>query len=147
MKHSSEGKLLTKIILEVFKLNGLLIAEGDQLTKELGLSSARWKILGALYGYGKPMTVPEIARTMGQTRQAVQRLANEMNSDGLLDFQINPKHKRAKLLVLSCKGKKSFELLEEKQIPWVNTIADEIDVKDLQNVSTILLKVMNQIEK
>jgi len=146
MKHSTEGKLLTDIVLEIFKLNGFLILEGDQLTKELGLSSARWKVLGALSGSQNPITVPEIARTMGLTRQAVQRLANEMIKDGLLYSQMNPCHKRAKLLALTKKGKEFFEKLEQKQIQWVNSIADGFKAKDLQIVSSVLQKVTDKIE-
>ena len=48
MQHTLEGQRFTEIVLEIFKLNGLLITEGDQITKTLGLSSARWKVLGAL---------------------------------------------------------------------------------------------------
>ncbi len=46
MHHTQQGQLFTQIVLELFKLNGQLIAEGDRLTKGVGLSSARWKILG-----------------------------------------------------------------------------------------------------
>lgn len=146
MNPSTEGKLLTDIILEIFKLNGFLILEGDQITKELGLSSARWKVLGALSGSKNPITVPDIARTMGLTRQAVQRLVNEMIKDGLLNSQVNPSHKRAKLLALTKKGKDFFERLEQKQIPWVNSIADGLEAKDLQIVYSVLQKVTDQLE-
>jgi DNA-binding MarR family transcriptional regulator len=146
MNHSTEGKLLTDIILEIFKLNGFLILEGDQITKELGLSSARWKVLGALSGSKNPITVPDIARMMGLTRQAVQRLVNEMIKDGLLYFQANPSHKRAKLLALTEKGKDFFERLEQKQIPWVNSIADGFEAKDLQIVYSVLQKVTGALE-
>ena len=78
MKRTQQGALLTEIILETFKLNGLLVSAGDQLTKELGITSARWKVLGALSNEARALTVPEIARKMGQSRQAVQRLTNEM---------------------------------------------------------------------
>ncbi|MEL0585302.1 MAG: MarR family transcriptional regulator [Candidatus Thiodiazotropha sp. (ex. Lucinoma kazani)] len=146
MNRSPEGTVLTDIILEVFRLNGLLVLEGDKLTKELGLTSARWKVLGAIAGSGKPMTVPDIARTMGQTRQAVQRLVNEMKQAGLLHPQINPNHKRAKFLVLTEQGKECFELMERKQIPWVNLIADRFTTPELKQVFTILHKLTDCLE-
>ncbi|MCU7929790.1 MAG: MarR family transcriptional regulator [Candidatus Thiodiazotropha sp. (ex Codakia rugifera)] len=146
MNRTDAGTLMTEIILEVFKLSGLLVLEGDQLTKELGLTSARWKVLGALAGAGRPMTVPDIARSMGQTRQAVQRLVNEMKEDGLLDTQTNPGHKRAKYQILTGKGKEYFDIMERKQIPWVNAVADGFDVKDLKNVSVILRKLTETLE-
>ena len=93
MKHTHKGQNFTEIVLEIFKVSGLLTTEGDQLTKSFGLSSARWKVLGALNMSKKPLTVSQISRIMGLTRQAVQRLADAMKEDGLLDYQTNPQHK------------------------------------------------------
>lgn len=141
MKQTNKSDLMTEIVLETFKLNGLLIAAGDELTKEFGLTSARWKILGALSDATKPMTVPDIAREMGQSRQAVQRLANEMIKDGLIATRHNPKHERAKLLYRTDKGEKAFKKIMSKQIPWVNSIANGIERSDLLAVEKTLKKL------
>ena len=138
MKHTHKGGLLTEAVLETFKLNGLLVTTGDQLIKELGITSARWKILGALSYSDSAMTVPDIARAMGQTRQAVQRLVTEMIEDGLLELLNNPKHQRANLLSLTNKGQNTFSKVMEKQIPWVNSIAQDIRKEDLNTVVTTL---------
>lgn len=145
MKHTSKGKLLTDVILETFKLNGLLVAVGDQLIKELGITSARWKILGALSGGQNVMTVPEIARQMGQSRQAVQRLANEMMEDGLLVSEDNPKHQRAKLLKLTRNGQAVYRKVMEKQAPWVNEIAQEMTEVELKTIVAGLQRLNDQL--
>jgi DNA-binding MarR family transcriptional regulator len=75
---------------------------------------------------------------MGQTRQAVQRLVNEMIEDGLIEPLDNPKHKRAKLLSLTDKGQDTFSKVMEKQVPWVNSIAKDIQEEDLNSVITTL---------
>jgi len=146
MKYTPEGKQLTDIILVIFKLSGFLITEGDVLTKELGLNSARWKVLGALSNSTNPITVSSVARNMGLTRQAVQRITNEMVRDGLLYFQINPKHKRAKLLALTKKGEDIFNTLEKKQTLWVNSIADGLKVKDLELTSDVLQEMISRLQ-
>lgn len=146
MTHTPEGKKFTSLLLEVFKLNGLLILEGDRITKEFELSSARWKVLGALAKKNESMTVPEIANKMGQTRQAVQRLANEMARNDLLFFQGNPNHKRAQLLNLTDKGKATYKKLEEKQIPWANNIAKEFSEVELQHAFTTLQKLIDNLQ-
>ena len=145
MKHTKQGQLFTQIVLELFKLNGLLIAEGDQITKELGLSSARWKILGALALSPQPMTVPQIASEMGQTRQSVQRLADAMHKDGFLDFQENPYHKRAKLVVITDKGEKIYTLLEAKQIPWANSSSATISAGDMDVTLSVLKGIIRAL--
>lgn len=138
MRQTHKGSLLTEAFLETFKLNGLLVTKGDQLVKDLDLTSARWKILGALSYTDSGITVPDIAREMGQTRQAIQRLVNEMIEDGLLESLDNPKHKRAKLFSLTNKGQEIFSKVMEKQIPWVNSIAQDIREEDLNTVVTTL---------
>jgi hypothetical protein len=47
MPHTSAGRTLTDLVLEVFRLNGRLLAAGDRLSKTVGLTSARWQVLGA----------------------------------------------------------------------------------------------------
>ncbi len=57
---------------------------GDQLLAEFGLTSARWQVLGAVALSGAPQPVASIARNMGLTRQAVQRVvARRKGKQGL----------------------------------------------------------------
>ena len=39
---------LTDVIIGVFRLNGALLVCGDALVADLGLTSARWQVLGAI---------------------------------------------------------------------------------------------------
>ncbi|GAA0824022.1 MarR family winged helix-turn-helix transcriptional regulator [Colwellia asteriadis] len=144
MKHSHQGYTFTEIVLETFKLSGLLAVEGDKLTEEHGLSSARWKILGSLARASTPLTVPQIARSMGQSRQAVQRLVDIMCKDGLLHFLDNPNHKRAKLVNLTAKGNDILGKMEEKQIPWAKMHSSYIKENDLE-VTLATLKSISRL--
>ncbi len=146
MPRSRKGQVFTDIVLEVFKLSGLLVAEGDELTRELGLSSARWKVLGALAHADTPLTVPQIAHAMGQTRQSVQRLADVMEEAGMLVYQNNPLHKRAKLVALSARGAEVFELLEKKQAPWANAHAAPLSTRDMEVALSVLRKMVERLE-
>lgn len=146
MRRSRKGQLFTDIVLEVFKLSGLLIAEGDELTRELGLSSARWKVLGALAHADTPLTVPQIAHAMGQTRQSVQRLADAMEEAGILVYRNNPLHKRAKLVALSAKGAALFDVLEKKQAPWANANAATLNAADMEAALAVLKKMVARFE-
>ncbi|MCH4294140.1 MarR family transcriptional regulator [Shewanella sp. 3B26] len=132
MQRSAKGQLFTDIVLEVFKLAGLLANEGDRLGKEQDMSSARWKVLGALAREGAPMTVSQIAHSMGQSRQGVQRLANELHVLDVLEFVDNPAHKKAKLLSLTPKGLQVLQMLEQQQIPWAENCSRGEDIRRLE---------------
>ena len=47
-KRTPAGDALTGLILDLFRLNNLLLTAGDRLVAGLGLTSARWQILGAI---------------------------------------------------------------------------------------------------
>jgi len=132
MKRTQKGEMFTEIALETFKLSGLLSNEGDKLSHGQGISSARWKILGALTLYGNQLTVSQIAKNMGQTRQSVQRLVDVMTNDGVLKLIDNPNHKRAKLVSITSKGEAIYENMEKIQIPWANEKSENISLKNLQ---------------
>src|SRR4051795_8784864 len=99
---------LTDLIIETFRLNGRLLAAGDGLVADLGLTSARWQIMGAIALSPVPLPVASIARNMGLARQTVQKLVNEMESDGLLRFAPNPHHRRAQLVLFTDQGRAAY---------------------------------------
>ncbi|MEW8185030.1 MAG: MarR family transcriptional regulator [Candidatus Thiodiazotropha endolucinida] len=146
MQHTREGHLYTAIVLQIFKLGGLLVSEGDELTRELGLTSARWKVLGALAYSESPMTVSQIAHSMGQTRQGVQRLSDAMVKEGILAYEDNPHHKKAKLVAMTPKGEDVFQALERKQIPWANQNSFDISSQDLDIALDVLRKMTQKLE-
>src|ERR1700690_4494022 len=105
---------VTELIIETFRLNGRLLAAGDALVAPLGLTTARWQVLGAIALSPTPLPVAHLARNMGLTRQAVQRLVNEMTDDGLVRLAPNPHHQRAKLVLLTARGKAAYEASIER---------------------------------
>ncbi len=137
MKSSAEMTVMTKLILEIFHLNGPLLSEGDRLTKPFGLTSARWQVLGAIQ-LAATSTVASISRRMGLTRQAVQRVANDLEKLGFLSFEENPDHVRAKLLVLSQKGQQALDDIEQVQNDWARHLSENIDEAELQAALKLL---------
>ncbi|MGI9524492.1 MAG: MarR family winged helix-turn-helix transcriptional regulator, partial [Hyphomicrobiaceae bacterium] len=128
---SKAGEAVTKLILDVFRLNGRLLVAGDRLVAELGLTSARWQVLGALTHAERPESVAWHARTMGLHRQGVQRIVNELEAEGIVEFQPNPHHKRAHLVVLTAKGRDLYVAAMALQVPWVNSLASGLKSTDI----------------
>jgi DNA-binding transcriptional ArsR family regulator len=77
------GRAFSDLNVETFRLNGRLLLAGDRLTKGLGLTSARWQVMGALRSSGE-ITVSHIARNMGLQRQSVQRTVDLLEQEGLV---------------------------------------------------------------
>jgi DNA-binding MarR family transcriptional regulator len=144
--HSPAGLLLTQLILETFRLNGRLLIVGDQLTKDLGLTSARWQIFGAIVQAQTPLTVPSIARNMGLQRQSVQRIIDVLHKESLVKFEENPHHQKAKLVTLTSAGHTVFKKVSAIQITWSNEIAEGLDLKDLDRVITMMRTIRERLD-
>ncbi len=142
--HPSKRVLFLDLVLSVFRLNGLLIAQGDDMTEGLGLTHARWKVIGAIALSNNGLTVPGIARVLGQSRQAVQRITDVMVEDGLLEYHENPKHKRSVLVLLSDQGKEIYNTLREVQDPWAIDATQEIPVEELETALRLIRRLIKK---
>ena len=140
------GTALTDLFLDLFRLNNRVLAAGDRLVAGLGLTSARWQILGAIVAAGRPQPVAWLARDLGANRQNVQRIVNDLVSEGLLAFEANPHHRRAQLVVLTDKGRKAYEAAMSLQVPWVNGLADGLTVKDMEMFGRIVVALRQKLE-
>jgi DNA-binding MarR family transcriptional regulator len=150
MSHESrtaEGEALTSLILEVFRLNGRLLTAGDRLVSPLRLSSARWQVLGAISIAGSPRTVAQLARSMGLTRQGVQRVVNDLLLERLIAFMPNPDHRRAHLVILTKEGREMYAAAERLQIPWANDLSEGLDPKHLDIARNVLKDLRSRLEK
>lgn len=145
-RHSTGGAALTELVLEVFRLNGRLLSAGDRLVADIGLTSARWQVLGAIHYAGEPQTVSWLARSMGLTRQAVQRIVNELAAEGLVAFKPNPAHRRAQLATLTRKGQGAYAAADRRQTPWANALAKGLDRGELERALDLLNTIRNRLE-
>jgi DNA-binding MarR family transcriptional regulator len=145
-KHTPAGRALTDVVLELFRLNNRLLAAGDRLVGDLGLTSARWQVLGTIVVSDRAQPVAWLARDMGGNRQNVQRIVNDLAADGLVSFQPNPHHRRAQLVVLTERGKQAFDAAMRLQTPWINELADGLRVTDIETTHAVLTKIRGRLE-
>ncbi len=145
--HSSKRVLFLDLVLSIFRLNGQLIAEGDAMTEQLGLTHARWKVIGAIALSSAGLTVPGIARVLGQSRQAVQRITDVMVTDGLLEYTENPKHKRSVLVTLTDQGKDTYNTLREVQDPWAIEATEDVPVEELESALRLVRRLIKHFNK
>lgn len=124
------GAEFSELLMEVFRVNGLLLSAGDELSRPSGLTSARWQILGVIDH--DPATVAQVARTMGLTRQTVQQTANALARDDMIVFQDNPRDRRARVMALTPRGRVALRQVERRQAVWANTVAARMAVTELR---------------
>ena len=145
-KRTPAGDALTNLMLDLFRLNSLLLTTGDRLVARLGLTSARWQILGAIVEADRPQPVAWLARDLGANRQNVQRIVNDLQKEGLVAFEPNPHHRRAQLVVLTDKGRRTFDAAMRLQAPWVNDLASGLLAEDVETARRVMTALRGNLE-
>ncbi len=83
---------------------------------------------------------------MGLSRQGVQRIANELEKDGLVSFEPNPHHRRANLVILTKKGQDAYEAADQRQTEWVNRLSREFDLNELECALKVISTMRTKLE-
>jgi DNA-binding MarR family transcriptional regulator len=137
---------VTDLIRAVLRMNTTVQKSGTRLMRGTGITNARWQTLSELFALEKPVTVSELARHMGLTRQAVQRLADDMASDGLLGFAANPGDARAMHLLLTEAGKAVYDDALEREWQWTNAIAENFDAEQIARAVALLEEITQKMQ-
>lgn len=132
------------LALTVFETSGRLVGAGNELVAGLGLTSAWWQVLGALRYSPEPLPVASIGRKMGLTRQAVQRIVDLLAERGMVGFEPNPNHQRAKLVVLTEAGLSAVAAAEEAVAPVDRAIVERVGARRIAEAIETL-GVMNDV--
>jgi DNA-binding MarR family transcriptional regulator len=145
-ERTRRGESLTDVILLIFRSNGLLLAAGDALAAHEHLTSARWQVLGAVAMERRPLSVPQIARRMGLTRQSVHATVSHLAADGLVELTLNDDHKRSRLIRLTTAGEEAFAAIDGRQTAWSNELGAAFKLADLEATTKTLGDLCRQLD-
>lgn len=134
--HTEEGAALTRLILEIFRANGRLLRIGDAMSRDIGLTSARWQVLGAVRE--TPKTVAQIAREFELARQGVLWVVQALLKERMVELIDNPNHRRAKLVRLTRRGAAARRKMMSRQVQWINAIGVHFRRADVEKGIKVL---------
>lgn len=144
--YTPQGALFTDVVLEIFRLNGALIGAGNRLGGSSRLTATRWQTVGAIALAGRALTVSQIARAMGLTRQSVQRVVDELERSGFVRRTAHPESRRARLVSLTAAGASAYAKVSTRQRPWANRLAKAATQAQLTTVLHIVRRLREQLE-
>jgi DNA-binding MarR family transcriptional regulator len=93
-----------------------------------------------------PLTVPQIAQMRPTSRQRMQRLANELAAEGLVEFIDNPKHRRSKLVRLTSEGDARYRELNTRLLSIASTLGLALTEADIRKSAEIVRQVSDEIK-
>ncbi|WP_036945622.1 MarR family winged helix-turn-helix transcriptional regulator [Pseudanabaena sp. PCC 6802] len=139
---TANGEAMQELMLETISVFFLLRAVGKRIGAVTATDGGYWGILRSLKVEGA-QTVPQIARSRPVSRQHVQKLANEMIAEGVIESISNPAHQKSKLLQITAKGELVFQEISERIAQEAESLAQDMDIDELQ----ISIKVLRRLSK
>ncbi|HEX3785983.1 MAG TPA: helix-turn-helix domain-containing protein [Pseudonocardiaceae bacterium] len=136
MSGPTAPELLSRTALAVFRVHGQILEVSEELSRPVGLTAARWQVLGAVLH--EPLPVAGIARVMGLTRQSVQRIADLLVEQGLAEYRPNPAHRRAKLLIASQEGLAAVRRISPAHRVLAEELAGQLGAETFEQVTRSL---------
>jgi DNA-binding MarR family transcriptional regulator len=128
--------LIREILFSFFRLN----ATGERLFASLGQTPGKVSLMRSLMEQG-PQSVSQIARARPVARQAVQRMADELAEQALVEFVENPTHRRAKLARLTAKGKKLMDEAMGAELKWAGRMARNFSEREVEIAREVIRRL------
>jgi DNA-binding MarR family transcriptional regulator len=141
----SKAEAIAELMLEVAQCFFRIRAVGQKA----GLIT-RWG--GGAFGFMRslalvgPLTVPQIAEMRPTSRQRMQRLADELAAEGLVEFIENPKHRRSKLVRLTPKGLSRYSALTVELLTVASTLGVGISERDIRKATESVRLLSNELK-
>lgn len=121
LEAQARTQAVAELAVTVFRVHAALVAHGDAVVAPLGLTSARWQVLGTIDEAGEAPTVPAIAAAMGLSRQAIQKQVDLLLKDGLVAARANPAHARSPRFQTTGAGKAALARADQR---WASQAAE-----------------------
>jgi DNA-binding MarR family transcriptional regulator len=116
----------------------MVLKHGDLVTGQYQQTSARWRVLGNIES--RPLTVSQIAKLTGYTRQSIQRLADALVDEGMAAYE-SSSDQRTKNVYITEPGRELLEKLAEYENEWVARVTQTLSVEELTGLTVALNKV------
>jgi DNA-binding MarR family transcriptional regulator len=136
-------KDMALLVADLYEAAGALRAAGEGIAATQGQTQARWQVLSVISAEALP--VPRAARRLGVSRQNVQRIANELTSDGLTEWLTNPDHRSSPLLALTPSGAAALTAITAHAVSFNNAIGRGISAAEIAAMRELVGRLIRNI--
>lgn len=140
---SSKGEAVADLMLEVAQFFFRLRAVGQKTGLITSWGGGAFGFMRSLALIG-PLTVPQIAEMRPTSRQRMQRLADELAAEGLVEFIDNPRHRRSKLVRLTPKGETRYRQLSAQFLAIASTMGADMSEADIRKTAEIVRRLSDE---
>ena len=138
------SKEMENLHSELFRAAGTSRRIGESYAARAGQTQARWQTLWTMDV--SPMTVPQVARRLGVSRQHILRLTTDMVNEGLVELLPNPDHKTSPLVKLTPAGHATLDSINEAARASNNAVLQEFSAENVAQLRSLLRRFNEIIE-
>jgi DNA-binding MarR family transcriptional regulator len=91
-----------------------------------------------------PLTVPQIAHMRPTSRQRMQRLADELAAQGLVEFVDNPRHQRSRLVRLTPKGDARYRELSARFLAIASSMGVALSEAEIRATTRVVRQLSEE---
>ena len=142
---SSKSEAVADLMLEVAQFFFRIRAVGQKTGLITGWGGGAFGFMRSLALLG-PLTVPQIAEMRPTSRQRMQRLADELAAEGLVEFVDNPKHRRSKLVQLKPKGEARYREWNVRFLAIGSTMGVDLSEADIRRTTEIVRRLSDEVK-
>jgi DNA-binding MarR family transcriptional regulator len=139
------GEAIAELMLEVAQCFFRIRSLGQKEGFITGWGGGAFGFMRSLALLG-PLTVPQIAQMRPTSRQRMQRLADELAAEGLVEFVDNPKHQRSKLVRLTRNGAARYHELDEHLMAIASTMGVGLSEADVRSTTAIVRQLSDEVK-
>ena len=141
----SKAEAITELMLEVAQCFFRIRALGQKTGLITSWGGGAFGFMRSLALLG-PLTVPQIAQMRPTSRQRMQRLADELAAEGMVEFIENPKHRRSKLVRLTPKGDARYRKMDARFLSIASTMGVALSEADIRKTIAIVRHLSDEVK-
>ena len=141
----SKGEAIAELMLEVAQFFFRMRAVGQKTGLITSWGGGAFGFMRSLALLG-PLTVPQIAQMRPTSRQRMQRLADELAAEGLVEFIDNPQHRRSKLVQLTPKGVTRYRELDARFLAIASTMGAGLSEGDVRRTVEMVRRLSDEVK-
>ena len=74
------------------------------------------------------------------------RIVNDLQKMGFVTLEVNPHDRRASLVVLTDKGRRTYDEAGRLQAPWANDLSEGLAIKDIDTARRVVAELRKRLE-
>lgn len=138
---AARAEAYRELVAGVYELAAVARRVREPLALEAGLTGAQSLTLSVLTQV--EATVPMIADELGVTRQAIQRVVDELVVTHLVERRDNPSHSRSPLHRITPEGQRRLDRLVEDELAVGAEATARVTVEQVQDAHAVLRSVID----